>query len=57
MTADTVQAPVPSVLADLGRVPLGKLPGDGVALAGTLNRVLPAPEAQAVPVAAFNSGI
>lgn len=50
-------APVSSVLANLGRVPLGELPSAKAALAETLNRVLPTPEIQQVPVAAFNSSI
>ncbi|HMH92573.1 MAG TPA: FxSxx-COOH cyclophane-containing RiPP peptide [Streptosporangiaceae bacterium] len=51
-------APVSSVLADLGRTPLADMQSAGAAaLSETLNRVLPAPEVQQVPVAAFNSSI
>jgi FXSXX-COOH protein len=49
---------VSSALADLRRVPLGETrPADRAALNATLDRVLPAPEVQQVPVAAFNSSI
>jgi FXSXX-COOH protein len=51
-------APVSSVLADLRRIPLGEMQSvSGAELSETLNRVLPTPEIQQVPVAAFNSSI
>ena len=51
-------APVASVLADLGRIPLDEMQSvNAAALSETLNRLLPAPEIQQVPVAAFNSSI
>lgn len=51
-------APVSSVLADLGRIPLEEMQSaNAAALSETLNRVLPKPEIQQVPVAAFNSSI
>ena len=51
-------APVSSVLADLGRIPLEEMQAaNAAALSETLNRVLPKPEIQQVPVAAFNSSI
>jgi len=51
-------APVSSVLADLGRIPLAEMQSaNAAALSETLNRVLPTPEIQQVPVAAFNSSI
>jgi FXSXX-COOH protein len=49
---------LPTVLPDLHRVPLGKFTAtEKAALNETLNRVLPSPEIQPVPVAAFNSSI
>jgi FXSXX-COOH protein len=48
-------ATVSSVLADLGRIPLDEM--QSAALSETLNRVLPTPEIQQVPVASFNSSI
>ena len=51
-------APVSAVLADLGRIPLAEMQSaNAAALSETLNRVLPTPEIQQVPVAAFNSSI
>jgi FXSXX-COOH protein len=51
-------APVSSVLADLGSIPLDEMQAaNAAALSDTLNRILPTPEIQQVPVAAFNSGI
>jgi FXSXX-COOH protein len=51
-------APVSSVLADLGSIPLAEMPTvSAAALRRTLDRVLPSPEAPQVPVAAFNSSI
>lgn len=51
-------APVPSALPNLRGIPLDRLPAAAKAtLSETLNRVLPTPEIQAVPVAAFNSSI
>jgi FXSXX-COOH protein len=47
-----------SVLADLGRIPLEEMQAaNAAALSETLKRVLPTPEIQQVPVAAFNSSI
>jgi len=52
MTSRLLDAPVatlPSLLADLGRVPLADLRKDHAALGETLNRVLPTAEVPAVP--------
>jgi hypothetical protein len=50
-------APVSSVLADLDRTPLDGMQSVHAALSETLNRMLPTPEIQQIPVAAFNSSI
>jgi FXSXX-COOH protein len=50
-------APVLSVLPNLRLIPLHEMPSAKAALSETLNRVLPTPEIQQVPVAAFNSSI
>lgn len=55
---DTPLAPLTSTLPDLRGVPLALLGEKArVPLSETLNRVLPTPEVQDVPVAAFNSSI
>jgi FXSXX-COOH protein len=58
LMSPALAAPVPSVLSDLGRIPLEQMQSaNAAALSETLNRVLPTPEIQQVPVAAFNSSI
>jgi FXSXX-COOH protein len=58
LMSPALTAPVSSVLADLGRFPLEEMQSANAATLGeTLNRVLPTPEIQQVPVAAFNSSI
>lgn len=55
---DAPLAPVTSTLPDLRGVPLALLGEKArVPLSETLERVLPTPEVQDVPVAAFNSSI
>lgn len=55
---DAPLAPVTSTLPDLRGVPLALLGEKArVPLSETLERVLPTPEIQQVPVAAFNSSI
>lgn len=59
MTTDLTDIPaaLQSVLPDLRRIPLGKMPP--AIVDETADRLLPGPgpEARAVPVAAFNSSI
>ena len=58
LMSPALAAPVSSVLADLGRIPLEELPSaNATTLSETLNRVLPTPKIRQVPVAAFNSSI
>jgi FXSXX-COOH protein len=57
MSADLEDAPLSSRVPDLSRVPLGKMEEHRGELDKVLGRLLPKPEAQGVPVAAFNSSI
>jgi FXSXX-COOH protein len=58
LMSPALTAPISSVLADLGRIPLDEMQSvNAAALSETLNRMLPTPEIQQVPVALFNSSI
>jgi FXSXX-COOH protein len=56
LTSPAPTALVPSVLADLRRIPLGDMPTAAV-LSETIDRFVPGTQVRQVPVAAFNSSI